>query len=98
MKSLIYILFSLIPGIANAQQNSDHSPLLTYAWQNVGNPGFSAGNAGWMTFAFNTVNHQPYVAFADGSVSGKATVMRFDGNNWLVVGSTGFSAGTSQFI
>lgn len=84
--------------LCHAQQNDDQSPLPTYVWQNVGNPGFSPNPAGWMSFAFNPVNNQPYVAYGDGVSSGKAIVMRFDGTNWVLVGPPDFSAGTAQFI
>ncbi len=35
----------------------------------------------------------PYVAYGDRANSGKATVMKFDGNEWETVGTAGFSAG-----
>jgi hypothetical protein len=36
------------------------------------------------------------VAYYDGSNDGKATVMKFDGSNWVPVGSPGFSAGIAS--
>ena len=38
-------------------------------------------------------NGQPYVTFEDFGNSAKASVMKFDGNNWVYVGNAGFSPG-----
>ena len=63
-------------------------------WVNVGNAGFSSGAANTTTtsLAFSTTG-EPYVAFEDISHSLKASVMKFDGNEWIYVGSAGFSPG-----
>ncbi|MCK9480320.1 MAG: T9SS type A sorting domain-containing protein [Bacteroidia bacterium] len=45
-------------------------------WQTVGTAGFSAGDANYTSLAFSNSN-EPYVAYADGANSGKATVMKF---------------------
>lgn len=68
-------------------------------WINVGNAGFSAGWANYTSLAFN-ISGQPYVAFSDSSNSTdswKATVMKFDGTNWVNVGNAGFSVGEVDF-
>ena len=42
---------------------------------------------------------QPYVAYEDyGKFIMKATVMKFDGTNWVNVGNAGFSAGEADYI
>jgi hypothetical protein len=46
-------------------------------WVNVGNAGFSAGDAWYTSLAFNQ-SGQPYVAYKDNWNIGKATVMKFD--------------------
>ncbi|MGI4022440.1 MAG: MBG domain-containing protein [Janthinobacterium lividum] len=72
-------------------------------WEPVGPLGFSgdlsAGTGGFISLAFNS--GIPYVAFADynwGYSSGKATVMKFDGSNWIRVGTPGFSTGGSYSL
>ena len=68
-------------------------------WVNVGNAGFSAGTADWTSLAFSPKDNQPYVAYGDyGSpFNGNATVMKFNGTNWVNVGAEGFSANEAQF-
>ena len=63
-------------------------------WVNVGNAGFSNGESNYLSFAFGPAG-EPYVAYRDYifQISQKATVMKFDGSNWVNVGSAGFSAG-----
>lgn len=63
-------------------------------WVNVGIAGFSASDAECESLAFSP-SGQPYVAFSDGATIPwrKATVMKFDGSNWVNVGNPGFSAG-----
>ncbi len=95
MKTFIYILFLLVPIVVYPQLDSYKSSPMDCIWQNVGNPGFSAGTINYTSIAVNPVNEQPYVAYVDiptgtGNV-GPATVMRFDGNNWVNVGNAGFT-------
>ena len=64
-------------------------------WVYVGNPDFSIGLVENISLAINS-NNIPYVTYEDWSYSysfGKATVMKFDGTNWVNVGNPGFSAG-----
>ena len=86
MKKLIYILLLLFPVVCFTQQPWYKYSPLDYAWQNVGNAGFSAGDAEYTSIAFNPVDGYPYVAFQDWTNSEKETVMRFDGTNWVYVG------------
>ena len=46
-------------------------------WVSVGNAGFSESPAGTISLAFNSKN-EPCVAFRDGGLAHKATVMKFD--------------------
>jgi hypothetical protein len=63
-------------------------------WVNVGNPGFSAGEAYYESLVFGP-SGEPYVAYMDSLNSYEATLMKFDGNNWVSVGHPGFSAGNA---
>ncbi|MBL8062553.1 MAG: InlB B-repeat-containing protein, partial [Anaerolineales bacterium] len=61
-------------------------------WETVGLAGFSVGRAPYTSLDLDS-NDAPYVAYADGGNSGKATVMKFNGSAWETVGPAGFSAG-----
>ena len=90
MKKLIYILLFLFPVVAIAQQPWYKYSPLDSAWQNVGNAGFSAGEAIFTCIAFSP-SGELYAGYADEGNSGKASVMTFNGTNWVYVGSPGFS-------
>lgn len=65
------------------------------SWEIIGNQGFSAVGTFWLDFEF--YNGAPYVAYKEGydGVDGgyKATVMKYNGSNWEIVGNRGFSSG-----
>jgi hypothetical protein len=65
-------------------------------WVNIGDTGFSAGEANYTSLAFSP-SGEPYVAYEDYGNSRKATVMKFNGTNWENVGNAGFSAGVVNF-
>jgi len=67
-------------------------------WINVGNAGFSPSQAHYLSLAFNQ-SGLPYVAFSDRNITYfcKATVMKYDGSNWVFVGNEGFSAGQASY-
>ena len=96
MKKLIYILMLVFPVVAFAQQPWYKSSSVAYAWQNVGNAGFSAGGTDYNCLSFSP-SGQLYVAYCDQANEYKATVMKFDGTNWVDVGNTGFSAGSTNY-
>ena len=96
MKKLIYILLFLFPVIAIAQQPWYKYSPMDYAWKNVGNAGFSAGEVMFTSLALSS-SGQPYVAYQDLANSQKVTVMKFDGTNWVNLGSAGFSAGEADY-
>jgi len=70
------------------------------AWVPLGSPGFSSGDAMWISMA---VHHgTPYVAFTDGldpsaPEEGKATVMKFDGQAWAPLGSERFTPASAAY-
>ena len=68
----------------------------TYLWQNVGSPGFSAGDVYYTSLAIDD-SGTPYVAYRDQGNGGKATVMKFTGTNWEVVGTAGFSSNQAEY-
>ena len=60
-------------------------------WSYVGGNQFVTGSySPWTNIAINPINHQPYVAISDG-IEGVASVMMFNGVNWVYVGNKGFS-------
>jgi hypothetical protein len=66
-------------------------------WDTVGTNGFTAGPVAYPSIAINS-SGTPYVAYLEvaGSVfnGGKITVKKFDGTDWVTVGTTGFSGTT----
>ena len=81
--------------------NSGKATVMSYdatttLWATVGLPGFSAGQAGQTSLAFQPNSSVPYLAFNDDSVSYRAVVVAFDGATWGPVGSPGFSAGAAD--
>ena len=42
-------------------------------------------------------NNTPYVAFSDVANGGRATVMKFNGVDWVYVGNLGFSASSEGY-
>lgn len=65
------------------------------SWVNVGNPGFSSGQAQGTAIAIDSAG-TPYVVFQDGNW-GKASVMKFNGTSWVYVGSRRFTDSTATF-
>ncbi len=79
--------------------NSDKASVMKFngiSWQQVGAAGFSTGEANYTSLALDN-SDTPYIAYTDyrgyGNSANKANVMKFDGNNWVQVGTAGFSAG-----
>jgi len=67
-------------------------------WTSVGNANFSAREAYYENFAFNS-SGVPYIVYRDNSVGGKATVMKLNaaGTGWEVVGTAGFTPGIASY-
>ena len=65
-------------------------------WELVGATGFSAGYSQYYSRLVFAPDGTPYLAYRDTNYGGKATVMKFDGNAWVVVGTAGFSADTAN--
>ena len=77
--------------------NADKATVMKFDgtnWVYVGNAGFSTGIVANTSLAFNPLG-EPHVAYEDDSpvTAGRATVMKFDGSNWVTIGNAGFSAG-----
>ena len=62
-------------------------------WEYVGTPGFST-DKGVIAMDMFARDGNVYVVYRDHSFDLKATVMKFDGEAWSVVGNPGFSGGT----
>jgi hypothetical protein len=68
-------------------------------WSIVGSQGISSGEAYFTTLAIDS-HGIPYIAYSDwGNFVGNATMLKYDesGNNWLVVGTPGFTPGEADF-
>jgi hypothetical protein len=63
----------------------------------VGSGGFSSGVVWFTSLAFGP-SGQPYVAYRDEEQNSKATVMKFDGTNWVGVGIAQFSAAPIWYV
>jgi hypothetical protein len=62
-------------------------------WQTLGTGSFSTGVADYVDMAIHATTGEVYVTYSDGNNVDKIHVKRFDGTNWVTVGSAGFSAG-----
>ncbi len=80
------------------EANSNKASVMKYNgsnWVNVGVPGFSPGEVGWIALAIDP-SGTPYVTFQDYAMSSTlppATVMKYNGSSWVIVGTEGFSSG-----
>jgi len=86
MKNLLYFIIFSLPAFAYTQQPWHISSPFDYIWMNVGNAGFSEGNATNISLAFDT-DGEPYVAYSDDYHSDKTSVMKFNGSNWEYLGN-----------
>jgi hypothetical protein len=67
-------------------------------WVYVGDPGFSPGISKFMSLAFD--GDTPYVCFGDFDITLEQispSVKKFDGTNWIDVGTPRFSSGNNTF-
>lgn len=68
-------------------------------WIYVGNPGLSLMTADWISLTFSPVDGKPYVAFSDFmDYTKKASVMKFDGTDWINVGTPSFSESVAEYL
>ncbi len=69
-------------------------------WVTVGERSFSGRTAFWLSLAISDAadGRRPYVAYEDYFGGQKATVMRFDGSNWVDVGGGGFSTRSAAYV
>jgi len=70
------------------------------SWAYLGYPAFSSQS---QTFYLSprwlvAVNGTPYVAYWDEALTGKATCMKYNGADWVSVGTAGFTAGQAAGI
>lgn len=71
---------------------------LSAGWQFVGSSseGFSAGEVSYTDLSIDS-GGTPYVSYQDSSNADKATVMSYNGTNWVAVGAEGFTEGTASY-
>jgi len=65
-------------------------------WAPVGNKGFSDQSCSYTSLGYHIEN--PIVAYWDGALQGRATVMKYNGTSWTPMGNTGFSDGGAYNI
>lgn len=58
---------------------------------------FTAGEAANAHFVFKPTTNEPHVVFKDVANSSKGSLMRYDGTNWVHVGSAGFTPNQANF-
>ncbi|KUP20887.1 S-layer homology domain-containing protein [Paenibacillus sp. DMB5] len=98
-----YVFTGLIgPGDPPLRNDDNLTALVTvnvvpYLWQLVGPAGFTADEGNSVSFAFDNGGN-PYVAFQDKAHGGKASVMTYNGTNWLYIGGPGLSVGTADSL
>lgn len=83
-KKLIYSLSVFAFSLCSFAQN----------WETVGTEKFTGGDVQYSSM--DVYNGTPYIAFKDLSKSSKCSVMRFNGTNWVYVGSQGFTSGIAR--
>ncbi len=82
------------PGEATVQKFNGVS------WAPLGSPGFSGIVSGvsYTCIAIDSAD-TPYVAYADGNNGMRATVMRYNGSSWVLVGTVaGFTSGSVAYV
>jgi len=70
--------------------------LVTAQWTTVANPGFSVGDAYYLSLGFSP-DGVPYVGYEDDANGQRTTVKKLNGSAWETVGNAGFSAGYSDY-
>ena len=64
--------------------------------RHLGDIQLSTDTAVYTSLAFDN-NNVPYVVYTDYTNSWKATAMKFNGSNWVNVGSPGFSPSNNSY-
>jgi len=67
-------------------------------WGYVASANFTTSSAQFLNLEYNPSTGFPYVAFADGSMDNKVSVMAFDGTSWQLVGAAGFTSDTVRGV
>ena len=83
------------------QDNGYQGSVMKYngsSWVYVGSQSFTPGSATYTSLVLDA-SSTPYLAFCDGYYlsGGKASVMKYNGSNWVNVGPAGFTAGTVTY-
>ncbi len=89
------------PYVAYMDLSDNYLPNLvewTGSWAGVGSEGFGTTTKAYYTkLAFNPINGNPYVSFADENVTDEAMVMEYSASSWVTVGSPHFSDGATSY-
>lgn len=71
---------------------------VAYVWHTVGSDHFTVGASTYETPIAVASDGTIYVAYTDESHGQQATVMKYDGSDWSVVGSAYFSGGATRYL
>jgi len=97
MKNVFYLILILCPFFSYTQKNCDEQFFRQYSWIHVGNPAISDTFGFYVNIKYNQQGDL-HVAYEDGAHSGRVTVMKFDGINWIPIGLPGFSEGMAEDV
>jgi hypothetical protein len=67
-------------------------------WAIIGGAGFTVTNVAYTSMAIDPTSGTPYIAFSDGAVGARTTVMKYAGGGWTNMGTPGFSANQAQNV
>jgi hypothetical protein len=84
------------PAIATTSIWGSGAPAAT--WRTLGTAGFSTSNVAYTSMAIEPSTGTPFIAFEDGAVGARTTVMKYMNGAWTLVGTQGFSPDTAQYV
>ncbi|MFD1552063.1 hypothetical protein DNU06_00815 [Putridiphycobacter roseus] len=86
MKNLKQIILTLVLASSSVS--------MAQTWETIGTAAFTTGDTQYG--CMDVYNGTPYIAYKDVANGSKCTVMRYNGSNWVYVGSQAFTPGISR--